>query len=54
MLNNNMANQSTEGRRRQGLSFILINLDAIISVTIGNIPKFMKGTVKIKLKRHFK
>lgn len=49
-----MANQSTESRCRQGLSFIFINLYAIISVRIGNIPKFMKGTIKIKHKRRFK
>lgn len=54
MLNNNMANQSTESRLRKGPSSVFINSDATISVEISNIVKFIKATVQSKLKRYFK
>lgn len=50
MLENNMANQSTESRFRQGLSSVFINPDAMISITIDNILKFIKATAQIELK----
>jgi len=54
MLNNNMVNQSTESRLRQGPSLVFIKPDATISVTVDNFVKFTKATVLMQLKSYFK